>query len=66
MQQQSDATFSPDFMRKQLKIMAEIEMSEEAGEMSALFGALAATMNALQPEGYTDTFPAFTFKPVKE
>ena len=66
MPQENDATFSPDFMRKQLKVMADVEMSEEAGEMSALFGALAATMNALQPEGYTDTFPPMTFKPIKE
>ena len=66
MPQENDATFTPDFMRRQLKIMAGIEVSGQAVERSALFGALAATMNALQPEGYAETFPAFTFKPAKE
>jgi hypothetical protein len=66
MPQGNDATFTPDFMRRQLKVMADIDVSEEAIERSALFGALAATMNILQPEGYSETFPAFTFKPVKE
>ena len=66
MQQESEATFTPEFMRDQLKVMADIGMSEQAAEQSALFAGLIATMNMLQPEGYADTFPAFTFKPVKE
>jgi hypothetical protein len=66
MPQENDATFSPDFMRRQLKVMADIEVSGQAVEQAALFGALVATMNILQPEGYSETFPAFTFKPVKE
>ena len=66
MPQENDATFTPDFMRRQLKIMADIEMSEQAAETYALFAGLAATMNMLQPEGYAEIFPAVTFRPVKE
>lgn len=66
MPQENDATFTPDFMRKQLKVMADIEMSEQAAETFALFAGLTATMNMLQPEGYAEIFPAVTFRPVKE
>ncbi len=66
MPQENDETFTPDFMRKQLKIMADIEMSEQAAETFALFAGLAATMNMLRPEGYAEIFPAVTFRPVKE
>ncbi len=66
MQQESEATFTPDFMRDQLKVMADIGMSDQAAERIALFSGLISMMNMLQPEGYAEIFPAFTFKPVKE
>lgn len=66
MPQENDETFTPDFMRKQLKVMADIEMSEQAAETFALFAGLTATMNMLRPEGYAEIFPAVTFRPVKE
>jgi len=66
MHEENEATFTPGFMKNHLKIMADLEMSEQAAEKSALFAGLIATMNMLRPEGYDDTFPAFTFKPVKE
>lgn len=66
MQQENEATFSPDFMRRQLKVMADMNLSEQAADMYPLFAGLVATMNMLQPEGYAETFPALTFKPEKE
>ena len=66
MQQDNDATFTPDFMRRQLKVMADIDMSEQTQEMFPLFAGLVATMNMLNPEGYDDTFPAMTFEPRKQ
>jgi hypothetical protein len=66
MNQENEATFSPDFMRKHLKVMADLEMSRQAAERSSMFAGLIATMNMLQPEGYQETFPAFTFKAIKE
>lgn len=66
MQQENEPTFDPEFMRTQLKVMADMDMSEHAAEMVDLFGGLVATMNMLHPEGYSETFPAFTFKPIKE
>lgn len=66
MEQESEATFTTEFMRDHLKVMADIGMSQQAAERSDLFAGLIATMNTLQPEGYADTFPALTFKPVKE
>ncbi len=46
--------------------MADLDLSEQAAGMHALLVALVATLNTLQPEGYLDTFPAITFRPVKE
>jgi len=66
MPRQSDATFTPEFLRDNLKVMAEMNLSERTAEMYPLFAGLVATMNMLQPEGYDDTMPAFTFKPIKE
>ena len=66
MHQEDEATFTPNFMKNHLKVMADMEMSEQAAERSAMFAGLIATMNMLQPEGYSETFPAFTFKPIKE
>ena len=66
MQQENEATLGPEFMRTQLRLMTDMELSEQAAENFGLFVGLVATMNMLQPEGYKETFPAFTFRPIKE
>jgi hypothetical protein len=66
MQQENDPTLTPELMRTQLKVMADLDLSAQAEGMFGLFAGLIATMNMLQPEGYSETFPAFTFKPIKE
>ncbi len=66
MHQEDEATLTPEFMRTHLKVMADVELSEHGAEMFGLLGALVSTMNMLQPEGYSETFPAFTFNPIKE
>lgn len=66
MQQENDPTLTPELMRTQLKVMADLDLSVQAEEMFGLFAGLIAMMNMLQPEGYSETFPAFTFKPIKE
>jgi hypothetical protein len=66
MQQENDPTLTPELMRTQLKVMADLDLSAQAEEMFGLFAGLISMMNMLQPEGYSETFPAFTFKPIKE
>ena len=66
MQTENDASLTPEGMRRQLKAMADLELSEQAEEMFGLFVGLVATMNMLQPEGYAGAVPAVVFKPVKE
>ncbi len=66
MQSEIDATLTPETLRRQLKVMANQELSEQAAGMIDLFGGLISMMNMLQPEGYSETLPAVTFKPVKE
>jgi len=66
MQSEIDATLTPETLQRQLKVMANQELSEQATGMIDLFGGLISMMNMLQPEGYSETLPAVTFKPVKE
>ncbi len=66
MEQQNEATLTPEFLRTQLKIMADVQLSERTTGMIGLFAGLVATMNMLQPEGYSRTVPATTFHPIKE
>lgn len=66
MQSEIDATLTPETLRSQLKVMANQELSEQAAGMIDLFGGLISMMNMLQPEDYSETLPAVTFKPVKE
>ena len=66
MEHGNEATLTPEFLRAQLKVMADMELSEQAAEYYGLFAGLVATMNMLQPEGYSETIPAFTFQPIKE
>jgi hypothetical protein len=61
-----EAMLTPDALKTQLKVMADIELSQQAIEMFDLLAGIVLTMNMLQPEGYSQTFPAFTFQPMKE
>ena len=66
MNKENEAALTPEFMRKQLKGMANLDLSDQASGMHELFTGLVSTMNTLQPEGYTEVFPALTFRPIKE
>jgi hypothetical protein len=66
MQQEIEATLTPEFLKAQLKVIADLELSQQAADMFGLFAGLVVTMNMLQPEGYLETVPAFIFRPVKE
>jgi hypothetical protein len=66
MNQEHEPALTPEFMRTQLKLMADMQLSDEAAENFGLFAGLVSMMNMLQPEGYTDTFPAAIFHPIKE
>jgi len=66
MHQENEPALTPEFMRAQLKVMADMQLSEQAAENFGLFAGLVSMMNMLQPEGYKETFPAVTFHPIKE
>lgn len=57
---------TPDFLRQQLKLMADVTMPEEVAAKFDLFAGLIAMIKMLQPEGYKETVPAFVFHLVKE
>lgn len=66
MQSENEAALTPEFLRTQLRTMAQLEPSEETIEMFDLFAGLVSTMNMLQPEGYSEVAPACVFHPIKE
>jgi|APIni6443716594_1056825.scaffolds.fasta_scaffold602564_2 hypothetical protein len=66
MNKENEAALTPEFLRKLLKGMANLDLSDQAAGMHELFTGLVSIMNTLQPEGYTEVFPALTFRPIKE
>lgn len=64
MHAENDDVLTREFLRKQLKAMADMRLSEQSAEMVNLFAGLVATMNMLQPEGYSQAVPAFIFRPL--
>ncbi len=66
MSQGKEGTLNTEFLRRLLKAMADMDLSEEAAEMQELLAGLVSTMNTLQPEAYAEVFPASTFRPIKE
>lgn len=66
MHKENEPGLTPEFLKAQLKGMADLDLSDQAAGMHELFGALVAMMNTLQPEGYPEVFPAVTFRPIKE
>ncbi|RJP14544.1 MAG: hypothetical protein C4520_21300 [Candidatus Abyssobacteria bacterium SURF_5] len=57
---------TPDFMRRQLNLMADVEMGPEIDANFYLFAGLISMMKMLQPEGYQQSIPAFIFHTIKE
>lgn len=66
MQKEEEPALTPVFLRRQLKTMANLDLSEEAAGMLELLAGLVAVLNTLQPEGYTEAFPSLAFRPVRE
>lgn len=63
---ESETALTPRFLRRQLKGMANLDLSDQAAGMHELFTGLVSAMNTLQPEGYAEVLPALTFRPTKE
>jgi len=53
-------------MSKENEAALTPEFPDQAAGMHELFTGLISIMNTLQPEGYTEVFPALTFRPIKE
>ena len=66
MGKESEATLTPEFLKTYLKGIADLDLSEQVVGMYELFTGLVVMMNTLQPDGYSGTFPACTFRPIKE
>jgi hypothetical protein len=66
MSKENEVALTPEFLRAHLKGMADMDLSEQAAGMHELFTGLISVTNTLQPEGYSETFPACIFRPVKE
>jgi hypothetical protein len=66
MQKAEEPTLTPEFLKRQLRTMADLDLSEEAAGMLDLLAGLVAVLNTLQPEGYAEAFPALLFRPVRE
>lgn len=62
----ADAGLTPEFLKVQLKSMAEMKASEATLDNFGLFAGIVATMNMLEPEGYPQVQPSFTFQPISE
>ena len=66
MPKETEAALTPEFLKAHLKGIADLDLSERVAGMHELFAGLISMMNTLQPDGYPGTFPACTFRPIKE
>lgn len=66
MGKESETTLTPELLKMYVKGMADLDLSEQTVGMYELFTGLVAMMNTLKPDGYPETFPACTFRPIKE
>ena len=66
MGKESETTLTPESLKTYVKGMADLDLSEQTVGMYELFTGLVAMMNTLKPDGYPETFPACTFRPIKE
>lgn len=57
---------TPEALRRQLALMADVEMSEQTTEKFYLFAALVGMIKMLQPDGIQESVPAVVFHTVKE
>lgn len=57
---------TPESLRRQLKLMADVDMSEQTEDKFALFVGLLNMIKMLQPDGYQQSIPAFIFHTEKE
>ena len=57
---------TPELLRRQLKAMADITLSEQTEAKFNLFAGMLMTMKMLQPQGYQQSVPAFIFQTEKE
>ncbi|GAB4338747.1 MAG: hypothetical protein Kow0099_13130 [Candidatus Abyssubacteria bacterium] len=64
--QSQEASLTPEFFRDQLKCMVDVAASPELADMFGTLVGIISMMNSLQPEGYSECIPAFTFQPIKE
>lgn len=62
----NEASLSPETLRSHLRAFSDLDLSARGEAMFGLFAGLIATMNMLEPEGYSESLPAFTFEPIKE
>ena len=66
MNTENKAGITVEFLRRQLKEIANLDLSQQAAGAHELIAGLIEMMNTLQPEGYAELFPALTFRPIKE
>jgi len=66
MGKESEATLTPESLKTYVKGIADLDLSQQAVGMYELFTGLVTMMNTLRPDGYPETFPACTFRPIKE
>jgi hypothetical protein len=57
---------TPELLRQHLRVMADVEVSEQTTEKFYLFVGLVSMMKMLQPEGFQQSVPAVVFHAVKE
>ena len=66
MHAENENALTHEFLSRQLKTMADMKLSEKiTPEMVNLLAGLVATMNMLQPDGYSQAVPALMFHPLK-
>lgn len=66
MNEKNEPELTPEFLRAQLKAMANLELSEDAAGRHELITGLVAMMNTLEVPVVGEGVPALTFRPIKE
>jgi len=64
--QAENEDFSPDFLRRHLKVMADVDIGEQAETKFHLLAGLVAMIKMLQPDGYQQAVPTTILHLVKE
>ncbi len=66
MERENVEVFTVGFLRTHLKVMAGLDLSAEAEQMSDLLAAIVAAMNTLDSTDFQDASPAPVFRPMQE